>query len=345
MTELLYNGNEIAESLGGFGCGCEFRARSLSPSAAVYFFDLINPATTAAKMRAAVRAFGLLTHTRATLGDGDKFNFSISIPREHRHFPTFYDVADGATPENHTIIFGLKDDGGGLAAAVDSLPHLVVSGAGGGGKSIFLHSVIASLSCFSAPYSCNFIFIDMKGTELTPWSGSKRLIYPVITNAREAVETLADVEMTMNTRYTKLIKQGKRDNSDGTFSKIVVIIDELADLMLYAKKEAERYIASIAQKGRAAGIHLILSTQRPSVDVVTGLIKANIPARAVFSTSSTVDSVVMLGHKGAEQLRGKGDGIVKLPNGHEYHIQAPNDTPDIIQQKTTPLRTLPDIFN
>lgn len=347
MVENVYNGEDIAEFLTGCGCGCEFRARTFSPSSVVYFFDLINPMTTAAKMRAAVRAVALTIHKTAILTDGGKYNFAIAIPRESRCFPTFYDVANTGriSPKDGDIIFGIKEDGERLTANINSLPHLLISGASGSGKSVFMHSVIASLSCFSAPYKCDFIMIDMKGTELTPWHNSRRLIRPVITNAREAVQTLGDVEATMNNRYKKLIARGKIDNSAGDFPRLVVFIDELADLMLYQKKEATRFLTSIAQKGRAAGVHLILATQRPSVDVVTGLIKANIPARAVFSTTSAIDSMVMLGHKGAEQLKGKGDSLVKLPNGTEYHVQAPNFTAQMIYDVTHPRRTLPDIFN
>ncbi len=217
-----------------------------------------------------------------------------------------------------TLPIALGEDTGGSPVVSDltALPHLLIAGATGSGKSVCINAVIASMLLTNRPDRLRMIMVDPKRVELTPFNGIPNLVLPVIVDADKVLDVLKGVQNEMLRRYKLLEEAGARNlNTYNSKSKepmpyLVVIIDELADLMMTAAFEVEQALVRLAQLGRATGIHLILATQRPSVNVVTGLLKANVPARIAFAVASQVDSRVILDAVGAERLLGKGDMLL-----------------------------------
>ena len=209
------------------------------------------------------------------------------------------------------------------------MPHLLIAGTTGSGKSVCINTIILSLLYRHTPDKCKFILIDPKMLELSTYEGIPHLICPVITEAKKAASVLGWVVKEMESRYRLMTKEGVR-NIDGYNAKhklpmpyIVVVVDEMSDLMLVAGKEIENYIQKLSQMARAAGIHIIMATQRPSVDVITGTIKANFPTRISFQVTSKIDSRTILGEQGAEQLLGKGDMLYMSSANRIIRIHAP----------------------
>jgi len=210
-----------------------------------------------------------------------------------------------------------------------SMPHLLIAGTTGSGKSVCINTIILSLLYKHTPNKCKFILIDPKMLELSAYEGIPHLLCPVITEAKKAASVLGWVVKEMESRYKLMTREGVK-NIDGYNSKhkismpyIVVIVDEMSDLMLVAGKEIESYIQKLSQMARAAGIHIIMATQRPSVDVITGTIKANFPTRISFQVTSKIDSRTILGEQGAEQLLGKGDMLYMTSANRMVRIHAP----------------------
>ena len=211
------------------------------------------------------------------------------------------------------IALGKNISGIPIIGDLASMPHLLIAGTTGSGKSVCINTIILSLLYRHTPEKCKFILIDPKMLELSTYEGIPHLLCPVITEAKKAASVLGWVVKEMESRYRLMTKEGVR-NIDGYNNKhklpmpyIVVVVDEMSDLMLVAGKEIENYIQKLSQMARAAGIHIIMATQRPSVDVITGTIKANFPTRISFQVTSKIDSRTILGEQGAEQLLGKGD--------------------------------------
>ena len=227
------------------------------------------------------------------------------------------------------IALGKSISGTPVIGDLTSMPHLLIAGTTGSGKSVCINTIILSLLYKHTPDKCKFILIDPKMLELSTYEGVPHLLCPVITEAKKAASVLGWVVKEMDSRYRLMTKEGVR-NIDGYNSKhklpmpyIVVVVDEMSDLMLVAGKEIENYIQKLSQMARAAGIHIIMATQRPSVDVITGTIKANFPTRISFQVTSKIDSRTILGEQGAEQLLGKGDMLYMSSANKIVRIHAP----------------------
>ena len=246
------------------------------------------------------------------------------------------------------IALGKSISGKPIVGDLSSMPHLLIAGTTGSGKSVCINTIILSLLYRHTPDKCKFILIDPKMLELSTYEGIPHLLCPVITEAKKAASVLGWVVKEMESRYRLMTKEGVR-NIDGYNLKhklpmpyIVVVVDEMSDLMLVAGKEIENYIQKLSQMARAAGIHIIMATQRPSVDVITGTIKANFPTRISFQVTSKIDSRTILGEQGAEQLLGKGDMLYMSSANRITRIHAPFVSENEIEKVNNFLRSQGD---
>ncbi len=252
----------------------------------------------------------------------------IEVPNTEKETVHFRDVVESDAFQDSksklSVALG-KDVAGNMEIAdIAKMPHALIAGATGSGKSVCINTIITSIIYKAKPSEVKFVMVDPKVVELSVYNGIPHLLIPVVTDPKKAAGALAWAVQEMDNRYNLFAQKGVRDlkgynamaekEGIGTLPQIVIIIDELADLMMVAAKEVEDSICRLAQKARAAGMHLIIATQRPSVDVITGIIKANIPSRIAFAVSSQVDSRTILDQVGAEKLLGKGD-MLFYPSG------------------------------
>ena len=272
----------------------------------------------------------------------------IELPNDFRENVYLSEILDNPDFKKRDIklpiALGKNISGKPIVGDLASMPHLLIAGTTGSGKSVCINTIILSLLYRHTPEKCKFILIDPKMLELSTYEGVPHLLCPVITEAKKAASVLGWVVKEMESRYRLMTKEGVR-NIDGYNTKhklpmpyIVVVVDEMSDLMLVAGKEIENYIQKLSQMARAAGIHIIMATQRPSVDVITGTIKANFPTRISFQVTSKIDSRTILGEQGAEQLLGKGDMLYMSSANRVVRIHAPFVSENEIEKINNSLR-------
>ena len=277
-----------------------------------------------------------------------KNTVGIEIPNEKREDVTLREIISNEKFSRKDIrlpiALGKSISGTPIIGDLTSMPHLLIAGTTGSGKSVCINTIIVSLLYKLNPDLCKLILIDPKMLELSAYEGIPHLLSPVITDAKKATSALGWTVKEMNNRYKLMSQVGVR-NIDGYNAKhklkmpyIVVVVDEMSDLMLVAGKEIENYIQKLSQMARAAGIHIIMATQRPSVDVITGTIKANFPTRISFQVSSKIDSRTILGEQGAEQLLGKGDMLFMSSANRIMRIHGPYVSEKEIEKITSLLR-------
>ena len=321
MEFQIYTGESIENALSALGINAKFIKHISNCTTTKYHFDL-KDFVQESKINNAIKFLSMKTHAPIKYGYSKIADFCLEMPNKERFYPTYDQTWYGINNYDCAAIsFGYNEDMEILTRKLEDLPHMLVAGSTGSGKSIFLNNVISNLHYRD---DCALVLIDPKQVEFSQFANSHRLYMPIITEVDDAISVLHVLCNEMDERYKQLKACGMRDNSTNKFCKIVIVVDELADLMLTSKYEVEESIVRLAQKGRAAGMHLILATQRPTVNVVTGLIQANIPCRVCFTVAKVRDSVVMLDKGGAEKLLGKGDCLIKLPDRSELvRIQAP----------------------
>ena len=296
------------------------------------------------------------TSARVSIIPG-KNTVGIEIPNESRESVYLREIVANERFQKKEIklpiALGKSISGMPIIGDLTSMPHLLIAGTTGSGKSVCINTIIVSLLYKLNPDLCKFILIDPKMLELSAYEGIPHLLSPVITDSKKAASALGWTVREMNNRYKLMSKDGVR-NIDGYNAKhklkmpyIVVVVDEMSDLMLVAGKEIENYIQKLSQMARAAGIHIIMATQRPSVDVITGTIKANFPTRISFRVSSKIDSRTILGEQGSEQLLGNGDMLFMSSANRIIRIHGPYVSEKEIEKITNILRAqgIPDYID
>ena len=246
----------------------------------------------------------------------------IEVPNKEKEMVGLREVIESDNFQNNnsklSVALGKDVAGSAIIADIAKMPHVLIAGSTGSGKSVCINTIVTSMIYNSKPSEVKLIMVDPKVVELSVYNGIPHLLIPVVTDPKKAAGALAWAVQEMDDRYNKFAEKGVRDlkgynkvvekdGAGGKLPQIVIIVDELADLMMVAAKDVEEAICRLAQKARAAGMHLVIATQRPSVDVITGLIKANVPSRIAFAVSSQIDSRTILDQVGAEKLLGKGD--------------------------------------
>jgi DNA segregation ATPase FtsK/SpoIIIE, S-DNA-T family len=323
------NADIIEHTLESFGIGAKVKEVNYGPSVTQYALEISRGTKLS-------RIMGLSTDLALALAAptgqirieapiAGRSLVGIEVPNHSAQFVTLKTMLSSKKMKNHksklAIALGIDVAGQPIVTDIASMPHILIAGATGSGKSVCINTLLCSILFRSSPAEVKMILVDPKRVELTAYNNIPHLMTPVIVDPKKVVSALKWAVVEMENRYKKLAEVGVKNiasyNELAGFvamSSIIIVIDELADVMLFSPKEVEDSITRIAQMARAVGIHLVLATQRPSVDVITGLIKANIPARLAFNVSSMTDSRVILDTPGAEKLLGKGDMLFIPPD-------------------------------
>ncbi len=339
-----YQAQIIEETLHGFGVPVEVREINVGPAVTQFgvepgYIERPGPEGTVRRHRVRVSKISSLVNDLALALAAAPIRIEapvpgrpivgIEVPNSKVSLVSLRGVLESEAyrKEKGLLRIPLGRDVSGAAVAVNlgAMPHLLIAGATGSGKSVCINSIISGMLCDHPPEELKFLMVDPKMVELTGFDGIPHLLAPVIVDIDQVVGALAWITRMMDDRYHKFSDAGARNINDYNkkiarrhgeekLPHVIVIIDELADLMMMAPDETERYITRMAQMARATGIHLVIATQRPSTDVVTGLIKANFPARIAFAVTSQIDSRVILDTPGAERLLGRGDMLLMLPD-------------------------------
>jgi len=315
--ELIQQGKLLVHLLDNFNVTAH--VSSISPGPVVTRYELkMEPGVkaNAVEKLSIELAMGLKSKCIRIIPITERAVVAVEIPNKNPQIVHLRDVLNSPefkADKGLNVVLGRDIAGKPVTTDISKAPHMIIAGQTGSGKSVGINTFLISLLATKTPDELRLILIDPKIVELSPYKSIPHLLTPVITESTEAIRVLDWVAKTMDERYALLAKLGTR-NIDGYNKKadthmpyIVIVIDEMADLMMTAGKKAEKQIVRIAQKARAVGIHLILTTQRPSVNVITGLIKANVPTRVGFQTTSQVDSRIIMDKSGCENLLGKGD--------------------------------------
>ena len=322
-------------------CGPVVTLNEFEPASGVKVSKIVNLADDIARNTSSIS-------TRVATIPG-KNTIGIEIPNSKRESVFLNEIINDEKFNRKEIklpiALGKSISGTPIIGDLTSMPHLLIAGTTGSGKSVCINTIILSLLYKYPPEKCNLILIDPKMLELSTYEGIPHLLCPVITEAKKATAALGWAVKEMESRYKLMTSEGVK-NIDGYNLKhkkhmpyIVVVVDEMSDLMLIAGKEIENYIQRLSQMARAAGIHIIMATQRPSVDVITGTIKANFPTRISFQVSSKIDSRTILGEQGAEQLLGKGDMLFMSSANRIIRIHGPYVSESEIEKVNSYLRS------
>jgi len=348
--ELAKNSNFLEKILLDFGvdgkinnisCGPVVTLNEFEPASGIKVSKIVNLADDIARNTSSISARVATIPGKNTIG--------IEIPNSKRENVFLNEIiADERFKKKDIklpIALGKSISGIPIIGDLSLMPHLLIAGTTGSGKSVCINTIILSLLYKYTPEKCNLILIDPKMLELSAYEGIPHLLCPVITEAKKATAALGWAVKEMESRYKLMTSVGVK-NIDSYNSKhkkhmpyIVVVVDEMSDLMLVAGKEIENYIQRLSQMARAAGIHIIMATQRPSVDVITGTIKANFPTRISFQVSSKIDSRTILGEQGAEQLLGKGDMLFMSSANRIIRIHGPYVSESEIEKVNSYLRS------
>lgn len=315
QTETIFNGEDLAKLL-STKVSCSFVRAVIAPQLISYHFTLDNPLELP-KVKRLLDGVSAVLHVEVKQTNSNIGHFALEIPRADRTTLYFKQALLTRTFDDSSglsALFGVDTLNQPLVINIQDLPHALIGGTTGGGKSVLLHSITMSLLFKHTPETLQFVIIDPKQVEFSGYAGLPHLLRPVVTEPYKAIDTLASVCDLIDKRYKMMTAHKVKNASEMGLPSLVVIIDELADLIILGKKPVETAIVRIAQLGRAAGVHLIVATQQPTVKVVTGLIKANIPCRVALKTATVSNSMVVLDTKGAEKLIGKGDALLKLPD-------------------------------
>lgn len=334
-----YDGGRIAEILSDLGLWCVLVDTIPAARFTTYHFDLDDPMDIT-RLTGPVQALESILHLHVSvIVPSPIASFALRIPRTSPMMvylkPLLRSCRFIEDQRKMRLCAMLGTDASCAALTIDiaKMPHILVAGSTGSGKSVCVNSIIASLLFTYFPNQLQLVLIDPKKVEFAIYDGLPHLAVPVRKDARSAIETLKGLCTFMDQRYKLMAQKHVRNAADCGFAPVVVVIDELADLMLTSRSEAETSIVRLAQLGRAAGVHLIVATQRPTANIITGLIKSNIPCRIALQTASFHDSMTILDHKGAEQLTGRGDALLKLPDRvEEIRFQSAYTSEDDIER-------------